>query len=114
MYVWIALMLERVNSKATVRLPMKDLLPLVPNMLHQQIKESRFHAERSNALVIQADGSRKQGDNVEEAFRKLRDLITAAGKKSVRGESSPGQVQKAKNLYADLLALAGFYCKTPH
>lgn len=107
-------MLERVNSKATVRLPMKDLLPLVPNILHQQIKESRFHAERSNALVIQADGSRRQSDNVEEAFRKLRDLITAAGKKSVRGEPSPEQVQKAKNLYADLLAFAGFHCKTPH
>ena len=104
--VLIALMLQRVNSKATIRLFMKDLLPLVPNILHQQIKESRFHAERSNALVIQADGSRKQGDNVEEVFTKLRDLIVAAGKKSVRGETSPEQVKKVKRLYADLSASA--------
>ncbi len=104
-------MLERVNSKATVRLFMKDLLPLIPNVLHQEIKDSRFHAERSHALVIQADGSRKQGDNVEEAFTKLRDLIIAAGKKRVRGETSPEQVKKMKNLYADPSDLAVFY---PH
>ena len=77
---------------------MKDLLPLVPSILHQHIKASRFYAERSQALVIPADGSRKQGDNVEEAFMKLRDLIVDAGKRSVRGETSPEQVVKVKKL----------------
>ena len=86
------------NSKATVRLFLKDLLPLVPDVLHQHIKASRFYAERSQALVIAADGSRKQGDNVDEAFTKLRDLIVDAGKKSIRGETSPEQAIKVKKL----------------
>ena len=108
----MALIVERVNSKATVRLLLKDLLPIVPNILHQQIKESRYHAERSHALVIQADGSRKQADNVEEAFTKLRELILAAGKKSVRGETSPEQMKRVKNLYANLLNWGRFHYKT--
>ncbi len=105
-------MLKRINSKATIRLFVKDLLPLVPNAIHEQIKVSRFYAERSQALVISADGSRKQGDNVEEAFTKLRDLIVDAGKKSVRGETPPEQVEKVKKLYADLSASTVFYHKT--
>ena len=94
----MALIVKRVNSKATLRLLLKDLLPIVPKILHQQIKESRFHAQRSQALVIQADSSRRQSDNVEEAFTKLRDIIATAGKTVVRGEVSPEHIERVKKL----------------
>ena len=110
--LWFGLMLKRINSKATIRLFVKDLLPLVPNTIHERIKASRFYAERSQALVISADGSRKQGNNVEEAFTRLRDLIVNAGKKSVRGETLPDQVERVKRLYADLSASTASYHKT--
>ncbi|MCJ1224108.1 hypothetical protein MMC12_000751 [Toensbergia leucococca] len=90
---------NKVNSKATVRVEMKDLLPLIPGILHQELIASRYYAERGHALVIQADGSRKQGDNVQECFKKLQDLVISAGKSTVTGETSLEQVKKVKRLW---------------
>lgn len=89
----------RVNSKAMLRLPLKDLLPSVPNLLHDQIRASPYYAEKSDALVIQADINRKQSDNVDACFMKLQDLILAAGRSSIKGETSPEQAERVKRLY---------------
>jgi len=86
----------RVSSKATLRLPLKSLLPLLPGLLHHELMLSRFYAEKSNSLVIQADGSRKQGDNVDECFEKLHALILGIGKAVVRGELSLATKEKIK------------------
>lgn len=88
----------RVNSKATLRLPLNSLLPLIPGLLHQQLMVSRFYAEKSNTLVIQADRNRKQDDNVQECFEKLHDVIIAAGKTVVRGETSLDKKERVKGL----------------
>lgn len=77
---------------------MKKLLPLIPNVLHQQLHASQYYAERSDSLVIQAGGSRKQSENVQDCFRKLQDLIKAAGRTSVKGQTSPGQLARVKRL----------------
>ena len=86
---------------------MMDLLPLVPSILHPQLQESRYYAPKSGALVIQADGSRKQTDNVQECFKKLQDLILSAGRSVVRGETTPEQIARAKRLYVRFLVLIG-------
>ncbi|KAL9122962.1 MAG: hypothetical protein Q9187_000487 [Circinaria calcarea] len=86
------------NSKATLRLSMKDLLPLIPGLFHEQLRSSRYYAERSNALVIQADGSRRQTDNIQECHKKLEDLLLTVGRNAVRGESTPSQIAKVKKL----------------
>ncbi|KAL8750019.1 MAG: hypothetical protein Q9199_007332 [Rusavskia elegans] len=90
---------NKVNSKAMLRLPLKDLLPSVPNLLHDQIRASPYYAEKSDALVIQADSNRKQSDNVDACFMKLQDLILAAGRSSIKGETSPEQAERVKRLY---------------
>lgn len=92
-------MLSRVNSKATVRFQMKDLTSIIPVLLHSQLRASKYYAEKSHSLVIHADGSRKQSDNIHECFQKLRLLIEAAGKTVVKGETSPEQAVRVKNLY---------------
>lgn len=100
----ISLTIEtRVNSKATLRVPMKDLLGLVPSLLHHRIRASQYYAERSDSLVFQADSNRKQADNVDLCFTKLRGLILAAGRSSVEGETSPEQADRVERLYAKLL-----------
>ena len=73
-------------------------MPLVPKILHPDIEASRYYAENSKALVIQGDGSRDRTHNIQECYRKLHALIIAAGRTSVRGETSPTQVEKVKNL----------------
>ncbi|MCJ1309997.1 hypothetical protein MMC25_003658 [Agyrium rufum] len=89
---------NRTNSKATLRISLKDLLPLVPGILHQSIRDSRYYASSSDALVIQADSNRKQGDNVEQCFAKLEDLIKSAARQTIPGETSVEQAEKVKKL----------------
>lgn len=71
----------------------------VPKILHPDIEASRYYAKNSKSLVIQGDGSRDRTDNVQECHKKLHAMIIAAGRSSVRGETSPAQVEKVKNLY---------------
>lgn len=92
-------MCARVNSKATLRLPLRELLPHVPNLLHNQIKASPYYAQKSDTLVIQADSNRKQSDNVDACYAKLQGLILTAGRSGIKGETSPEQAEKVKRLY---------------
>ena len=89
----------RVNSKATLRIHAKDFLHMIPKVLHPQIEGSRYYAANSQSLIIQADSSRNRNDNVEECYSKLHDLIVAAGRATVRGETSQAQKEKVKGLY---------------
>ena len=78
---------------------MKDLLRIVPEIFHQQLRKSRYYAPKSETLVIQADGSRKQSDNADQCFEILRDVILDIGKRVVKGETSPEQKARVKSLY---------------
>ncbi|EGD84662.2 hypothetical protein H112_08376 [Trichophyton rubrum D6] len=89
---------NKVNSKATIKVPMSDLLPLVPKILHPSIRSSRYYAENSQALVIQADDSRKQSQNLNACFDKLTSMIAEAGRAAVPGETSPEQKKKVQKL----------------
>ncbi|KAL1621997.1 hypothetical protein SLS56_008941 [Neofusicoccum ribis] len=89
---------NKVSSKATLRVPLDALLPLLPALLHQEVRSSRYHAANSNALVIQSDDSRKQTDNVHACFRKLHQLILDAGKTAVPGETSEEQKERVRKL----------------
>lgn len=81
---------------------MKDLTPIIPAILYAQLLASTYYAEKSHSLVIHADGSRKQADNVHECFKKLWLLIEATGKTAVKGETTPEQVARVKNLYVSI------------
>lgn len=89
---------RRVSSKATLRVPTSSLLPRVPKLLHQSIVTSRYYAAKSNEIVIQADDSRKQNDNVNACFRKLYELIQLAGRENVPGETSQEQIKRVEEL----------------
>ena len=86
------------NSKATLKVPLSSLYQLVPNILHAEIRASRYHANKADALIIQADDSRKQNENVHSCFKRLYDLITEAGEKRIPGETSELQKERVRNL----------------
>lgn len=71
---------------------------MIPPLLHPFILTSRYHAPKSNDLVIQSDDSRKQADNANACFRKLHELIVAAGREVVPGETSEEQRKKVEGL----------------
>ena len=94
--------MNRVNSKATLRIPLSALLPLLPSILRSAITSSRYCAAKSDALVIQADDSRKQNDNVQSCLVKLHNLIVEVGQDAVPGETSVEQTERVKRLYVEI------------
>ncbi|KAJ5492996.1 hypothetical protein N7539_001742 [Penicillium diatomitis] len=81
-----------VNSKATLKVPLSALFPLVPPLLHPQLRASRYATERSQALVIQSDESRQQSTNVDACYAKLNQLLISSARDTIPGVTS--QVQK--------------------
>lgn len=80
-------------------MPLAALLQHVPTAIHGELQRSRYVAVRSNAMIVQADDSRKQTDNAHSCYRRLYDAIVEAGKHAVPAETSADQVQRVKQLY---------------
>lgn len=106
------LAMPRVNSKATLKVPLESLIPLVPRVLHPQLRASRYITSKSQTLVIQSDESRKQASNVESCYEKLFQLLEAAAKSSIPGETSQQQKDRVRNLYDK--SLAAIYSSSSH
>jgi peptidyl-tRNA hydrolase ICT1 len=87
-----------VNSKATLKVPLDALLQYVPSALHSAIRSSRYVAARSNAMIIQADGSRKQNDNAHSCYAKLHEVIVEAGRNALPGETSAEQAKRVRDM----------------
>ncbi|GKZ40302.1 hypothetical protein AbraIFM66951_000063 [Aspergillus brasiliensis] len=90
---------NKVNSKATLRVPLKSLLPLVPQLLHAPLQASRYVAAKSQSLVIQSDESRRQTANVEACYEKLHQLLKSIAEDTIPGETSQEQRDKVQKLY---------------
>lgn len=81
-----------------MRVNLEDVRPPVPRLILEQLTSSRFAADRGKALVFQADTSRKQGDNKDDCFSKLDDLITSCCSNAIKKEASPEQLKKVEKL----------------
>jgi peptidyl-tRNA hydrolase ICT1 len=92
-------MYTRVNSKATLRVPLGALLNHVPTALHTELSRSRYVAAKSNDIIVQADDSRKQNDNALACYKRLYDAIVEAGRNAVPNETSAEQQRHVKNLW---------------
>jgi len=89
---------NKVNSKATLKVPLDALLHHIPAALHGEIRRSRYVAARSNAIIVQADDGRKQSDNAQSCYRRIYEAIARAGQDAVPAETSAAQVQRVKQL----------------
>lgn len=98
-------MKKRVNSKATLKVPLSALLPLVPSILHQDLRSSRYVADRTDAIVIQSDEARKQSANVESCYEKLFRAVEETARNVIPGETSVEQRDRVRDLYVSV------YCR---
>ncbi|KAJ5551164.1 hypothetical protein N7535_000893 [Penicillium sp. DV-2018c] len=89
---------NKVNSKATLKVPLDTLLPLVPRLVHPTLRASRYVADRSQCLVIQSDEERKQSNNVESCFDKLYQLLQSSAREVIPGETSQAQRNRVQKL----------------
>ncbi|KZF21918.1 peptidyl-tRNA hydrolase domain-containing protein [Xylona heveae TC161] len=89
---------NKVNSKATLRLSLDALYNWVPRPLRASIKDSRYYAPNSNSLIIQADDTRSQAKNANQCFGRLHELILQAARNTIPGETSDEQRERVKGL----------------
>jgi len=81
-----------------LKVGLDSLLAHIPTALHSEIRSSRYVAQRSNSIVIQADDSRKQSDNALSCYARLHQVIIEAGRKALPGETSAEQAKHVKDL----------------
>ncbi|KAJ5601852.1 hypothetical protein N7510_011386 [Penicillium lagena] len=86
------------GQNATLKVPLQDLLPLVPRLLHPVLRASRYATDRSQSLVIQSDESRKQAANVDSCYDKLYELLQSMAHEVIPGETSPEQRHRVQKL----------------
>ncbi|KZT59183.1 hypothetical protein CALCODRAFT_431342 [Calocera cornea HHB12733] len=66
---------NKLNTKATLRMSLKPLPKWVPAWCEQGLRSSKEYAASTNSLVIQSSATRSQSSNVDDCFRKLHDLV---------------------------------------
>lgn len=81
-----------------MRIPLKKVLPLVPNVFHDELRKSRYYAANSDALVLQSDEDRKQAANLNKCFRKLNDMMRETATNALPGETSASQKKRVERL----------------
>ncbi|PWY87899.1 hypothetical protein BO94DRAFT_556371 [Aspergillus sclerotioniger CBS 115572] len=89
---------NKVNSKATLRVSLESLLPLVPQVLHSPLLASRYVAARTQSLVIQSEESRRQTANLESCYDKLHQLLKSLAEDNIPGETSQEQRDRVQKL----------------
>ncbi|OHF04432.1 peptidyl-tRNA hydrolase domain-containing protein [Colletotrichum orchidophilum] len=85
---------NKTESKAVTVWPIKDILPVLPKLLHQGIRESKYYTARSDSLTFQAQTHRQREANSEENQQKLVDEIKRIYQETVPGETSPDKKKK--------------------
>lgn len=71
---------------------------MLPEAIHDGIRQSRYTSEKSSSILIQCDESRKQATNRDTCYRRLNELITEVFYDVVPGETSAEQKEKVRKL----------------
>jgi peptidyl-tRNA hydrolase ICT1 len=94
----VILIRPRVNSKATLRVPVAALLPYIPAVIHSAIRECNYYAKKSDDLVFQNDENRHQSLNTKACHNLLLELLKKLTEDRVPGEASEAQKAKVSDL----------------
>lgn len=70
----------------------------LPTLLHRHLRASRYYAHNTDSIVIQADSSRKQDQNVDDCMQKLKDEICKIAHRLIPGETSPEKQAKVQGM----------------
>ncbi|KAF1810658.1 hypothetical protein P152DRAFT_380426, partial [Eremomyces bilateralis CBS 781.70] len=89
---------NKVNSKATLRIALDRLLPLVPPLLRAPLLQDPHVAKKSNDIVIQSDESRKQSENTQSCHAKLFHLVADLGREHIPAETPESKKKRIENL----------------
>lgn len=88
----------RTETKATTTWPIKILLGVLPSILHESVRSSKFYSQRSDSISIQAQTERSRTANRDENHQKLFEELQTLYKTTVPGETSAVKARKYEAL----------------
>jgi peptidyl-tRNA hydrolase ICT1 len=90
---------QRLATKATLHLDLTNRAGFLPDYILRKVRENSRHLTKNDEIVIQADDSRKQPQNVEECFNRLHKILLSCVAKDVPGATSAEQKKRVAGLY---------------
>ncbi|KAL0939535.1 peptidyl-trna hydrolase domain-containing protein [Colletotrichum truncatum] len=85
---------NKTETKAVTTWPVKDLLAVLPKILHRGIRQSKYYTARSDSLTFQAQEHRQKTANTDENQQKLIDEVQRIYREMVPGETSDDKKKK--------------------
>ncbi|KAF8250257.1 hypothetical protein K440DRAFT_177694 [Wilcoxina mikolae CBS 423.85] len=90
---------NKLSTKATLHLDLgSKARTFLPDYILRKVRENSRHLTRNDEIVIQADGSRKQSENMEEVYHRLHKIIVSCVSKDVPGVTSAEKKKRVAQL----------------
>ncbi|EGX96656.1 peptidyl-tRNA hydrolase domain protein [Cordyceps militaris CM01] len=88
----------RTETKAISVFPVKDILAVIPPILHPTVRMSPYYTAGSDALTFQAQSHRSRTANADENRKKLASVITQLYDEKVPAETGSDKHAKYKEV----------------
>ncbi|KAM0787878.1 hypothetical protein ACM66B_003928 [Microbotryomycetes sp. NB124-2] len=94
---------NKVSTKATVRLLLKKTNSFLPAYAIQNLQKSPYAVKsttdlKSSDILVSSSAYRTQPENLRDCFVKIKSLILEAAQQGLVGETSVAQKERVKNL----------------
>jgi peptidyl-tRNA hydrolase ICT1 len=89
---------DRTETKATTTWPVKQLVTILPSLLYESVRSSKYYYKRSDSISIQAQTQRSRTANRDENHQKLFEELQALYRSTVPGETSADKTRKYEAL----------------
>ena len=86
--------MPRTESKATTRWTIAELAKVVPKLVHNELRSSKYYMRRDDCISVQAQTQRSRTANADENHEKLFEELQRIYSEIVPGESNPDTKQK--------------------
>ena len=80
----------RGRSKVVMTTPIDKLRLHTPASVIEMLKATQYYVSSSDSIVIQSDEYRKQSENRNDCFKRLREVCLKVGEDAVKRERSKG------------------------
>jgi len=88
----------RTETKATTTWQVKRLLEILPPILHERLRASKYYSRRNDIIIIQAQTQRSREANRGENHQKLFEELKQLYRSTVPGETSVKKTHKYEAL----------------
>ncbi|KAA8895061.1 hypothetical protein FN846DRAFT_971360 [Sphaerosporella brunnea] len=89
---------NKLSTKATLHLSLKTASEFLPGFVVKKVRENSRHLTKDDEIVLQADESRKQSENMQAAFHRLHQILVSSVAADVPGVTSAEQKQRVAQL----------------